>query len=362
MTVSRRLPVALHRAWVLHPRWSLAFRGAIAAALAWTVAVVLPAPFSDYPYYAPLGAVVATTSTLARSARESLQTIAALVLGAGVALAADAVLPTGALSIALVVGVALLCAGWRVFGESGVWVANSAIFVLVLGRGQDAEYVGAYAGLIVLGAVIGTAVNVLLPPLYLTPSELALDRLRDALADELRDLAGSLEDEGPLEPDVWERRRREMWPTAEVARAAVARSGEASRGNPRAWRHGGRARTQSRRAEELGTAAGVVDEIVRLLLDWEHTGRTRVALGPRLRPELAATLRSFADALLDAAGHDDTAQDDARDDGPRRAFAGAVERLRGIVRDARDRSGDDYFVASALVVVLRRSSSVLVRS
>lgn|GEM_PF-3019119 len=34
------VPAIVHRAWVLHPRWSLALRGALATALAWTVAVV----------------------------------------------------------------------------------------------------------------------------------------------------------------------------------------------------------------------------------------------------------------------------------------------------------------------------------
>ncbi|MEL7976378.1 hypothetical protein AAG589_10980 [Isoptericola sp. F-RaC21] len=347
----RRVPAAVHHAWVRHPRWSLAVRGALAAALAWMVGVVAPAPFSDYPYYAPLGAVIATTGTLARSVRESLQTVAALLLGAGIALAADSVLVPGALSLALVVGVALLCAGWRVFGGMGAWVANAAIFVLVLGQGESADYVGAFAGLVVVGAAIGTGVNLLLPPLLLTPSALALGALRDALVEQLDDLAGWLDDEGPLDAAEWERRRRALYPTIEGARAAVARSGEASRGNPRARRHGERARSQARQAEVLGTSAEVVDEVVRLLVGWERSGRAEVALGPRLRPELASALRSFARTLQDAGS------DAGPDAGA--AFARSLDGLQDVVHDAREDTGDDHLVAGALVVVLRRGADVL---
>jgi len=347
----RRAVAAVHDAWVRHPRWSLALRGALAAALAWLVGVLAPPPLSDYPYYAPLGAVIATTSTLARSVRESAQTVGALLLGATIALVVDAVLAPGVLSVALVVGLALLCAGWRGFGAQGAWVANAAVFVLVLGQGDDVAYVGAFAGLVVVGAAIGTGVNLLLPPLLLTPSALALGALRDALVDQLDDLAGWLDHEGPLDAEEWERRRHALFPTIEGARAAVDRSGEASRGNPRARRHGERVRSQARQAEALGTAAEVVDEVVRLLVGWEGAGRDDVALGPRLRPELADALRSYADALR---GEDDDADVD-----PGVGLARSLDRFHAVVRDARTRSGDDLLVAGALVVVLRRGADAL---
>ena len=371
----RRATAAAHRAWVRHPRWSLALRGAVAVALAWLVGVVAPPPFNEYPYYAPLGAVIATTTTVARSVRESAQSVAALLLGAAIAIAVDTVLDPGVLSLALVVGIALLCAGWRVFGSMGSWVANAAIFVLVLGEGQDAEYVGAFAGLVVVGTAIGTGVNLLAPPLPLTPSELALDRLRDGLVEQLDDLARWLSDEGPLDADEWERRRHALNPTIEGARTAVAQAKEASRGNPRARRYGERVRAQQRRAEVLGTTSEVVDEVVSLLVQWEDAGRDEVALGPRLRPELADALGSFARALESgdaddadgADGADDADDGDGgdggggADEGPVDTFARSVERLRQVIREAREQSGDDYLVAGALVVTLGRGADVLTR-
>ena len=243
---------------------------------------------------------------------------------------------------------------------AAVGPVDAAAFVLVLGRGQDAEYIGAYAGLLVLGAAIATAVNLVLPPLYLLPSELALDRLRDSLVEELDDLAAWLEDEGPLEPDEWERRRERLHPTIEAARSAVARTREASRGNPRARRHGDRTRSQAHRAEVLGTSAGVLDEIVRLLVAWERTGRDDVALGPRLRPDVAAALRSFA-AALRAPAPDGAGAVDGGTDGAVAEFRQAVDRLRAAVRAVRVRSESDHLVAGALVVVLSRSAEVLSR-
>jgi len=361
MTSTRHLRGRLRRAWLLHPRWSLATRGAIAAALAWVVGNLAPAPWSDFPYYAPLGAVVATTSTLARSVRESLQTVGALLIGAVIAVVTDAVLAPDAVSVAVVVGLALLCGGWRVLGDRGSWVANSAIFVLVLGQGNSTEYIGAYVGLVFVGALIGIGVNSVLPPLPLTPSDAALDELRDALVGQLDDLADWLEHKGPLEPEEWERRRRALWPTVEAARRAVARTAEARRGNVRARRHGERVTMLTRRADVLVTSAQVVDELVRLLVGWESEGREDPALGPRLRPELATALRAFA-AALRAPGYDDLrAAEDGPDPSPEEQFGAAVDDLRDEVRKARATSGDDHLVAGALLVVLRRGSLVLLR-
>jgi hypothetical protein len=353
-----------------HPRWSLAAKGALAATLAWFVGTLAPAPFSEYPYYAPLGAVLATTSTVVRSVRESLQSVAAVLVGAVIARAVDLVPLAGSLEIAAVVGIALLCVGWRVFGAMGDWAVMSAIFVLILGDGDGLEYTGSYAGLIVVGAAIGVGVNLLLPPLPLTPSELALGRLRDGLADQVEALATSLDNEGTLLPDEWERRRHGLFPTIEGARAAVAKTREASRANRRVRRNGNRDRvaSQTRRVGALGTSAEVVHEIVRLLVEWERDGCDDVPLGQQLRPAFATTLRAYAEALRSAGTGD--AADEAAAGAAAVAVAvatadavarldEAVDELRGVVRAAQRSSGRDYFVAGALIVNLARGADAL---
>lgn len=354
------------RAWLSHPRWSLAIKGALAATLAWFVGTLAPAPFSEYPYYAPLGAVLATTGTVVRSVRESVQTVAAVLLGAAIALAVDLVPIPGPLEVGVVVGIAFLCVGWRVFGDMGSWAVNSAIFVLVLGDGEGLGYVGSYAGLIVVGAAIGIAVNLLLPSLPLTPSEVALARLRDELAEQVEALATGLEDRGTLDPDAWEDRRRGLIPTIESARAAVGQMREASRANRKVRRTGYRdwVASQTRRAGALGTAAEVVDEIVRLLVEWERDGREDVALGRQLRPTFATTLRAFAAALRvaetrDAANGSDggSAAQEAAD--AVRRLDESLDELRGQVREARRTFEQDYFVAGALVIDLARGADAL---
>jgi hypothetical protein len=360
---------AVHRAWLSHPRWSLAAKGALAASLAWFVGLLAPEPFAQYPYYAPLGAVLATTSTVVRSVRDSLQSVAAVLVGALIARTVHLLPLPGPVELAMVVGLALLCVGWRIFGDMGSWTVMSSIFVLILGNGGDGdgmEFIGSYVGLILVGASIGIAVNLLLPPLPLTPSELALGRLRDGMADQVELLANWLEDRGTLDPDEWERRRQQLFPTVEGARAAIAQTREASRANLRVRykRNEYWVASQTRRAGALGTSAEVVDEIVRLLVEWERDGRDEVALGQRLRPEFAATLRAFASALRAAVTRDvadrpaaGAARDEAADAVAR--LDRSVEELRDVVRTAQRSSEQDYFVAGALIVNLARGADAL---
>lgn len=354
---------ALHRAWLRHPRWSLALKGALAASLAWFVGLVAPPPFAEYPYYAPLGAVLATTSTIVRSVRDSLQSVAAVLVGAIIARTVALLPLPGLLELAVVVGLALLCVGWRIFGDMGSWTVMSAIFVLILGSGDGADYVGSYAGLIVVGAAIGIGVNVLLPPLPLTPSELALGRLRDGLADQVESLADWLENEGPLVPDEWEERRQDLVPTVERARAAVAQTREASRANVRVRYNGNEhwVASQTRRAGALGIEADVVDEIVRLLVEWEREGRDDVALGQQLRPEFAGTLRAFAVALRAAVTRDVADESDAAEDAAEAVdrLDESIQDLRQVVRTAQRSSEYDYFVAGALIIKLARGADTL---
>ncbi|WP_179951046.1 FUSC family protein [Xylanimonas oleitrophica] len=350
-----------HRLWVLHPSWSTAVKGAVAAAIAWFVGHLVPAPFSDYPYYAPLGAVVAATGTLARSARTSLQATAAILLGALIARAVDAVLDPGAAAIALATGIALVVSGWRRLGEMGGWTATSALFVLILGSADPEVFVGAYAGLVVVGATIGVAVNLLFPSLPLTPSEVMLDRLRDTLVDQLEALADGLDRQEPPDEDGWTQRRRAIGPTLAEAETAVERSREAVRANRRVRRYRDWAQAQTRRAEALRTVADVVDDTTRLMADWERSDLPDLALGRRLRPLAAEALHTLADALR-AHRLRLEAQDPAEREEAKEALdhlAAAITALRDGVRHAREEDDRDYFVAGALVLELRRARVAL---
>src|SRR5699024_656044 len=72
---------AVTRWWRTQAQPAQALRAALAAAMAWLITGFLPGPASDYPYYAPFGAVITTTLSLVGSIRESLHAIASIALG-----------------------------------------------------------------------------------------------------------------------------------------------------------------------------------------------------------------------------------------------------------------------------------------
>ena len=205
--------------WHDHPRGALALRAALAAAIAWAVAGVLPGPAADFPYYAPFGAVVATTFTLAGSVKESVQAVAAIAVGGFIGWLVDLIpISSGPLAVAAVVVPAVAAAGWRRLGDMGGWVPTAALFTLIVGHGE-ASYVGAYAGLTLVGALIGIAINAAFPPLPLAPAQRAIGIVRTGLSSELSDLADLAEtddddateagDDGP-DRAAWDRTHRAL--------------------------------------------------------------------------------------------------------------------------------------------------------
>ena len=349
---ARGLAAGALRQWHLHPRWAMALRGAVAAAVAWVVGIVLPEPFSDYPYYAPLGAVVATTSTVARSVRESFQATAAIVVGALVARGADLVLAPSALSIALVVAVAILIAGWGLLGDMGSWAVTSALFVLIIGNADKVGYMGAYVGLVVVGALIGIGINLLFPPLPLAASDVALDRLRTALADQLEHLADGLDLDAAPSPEEWDERRMLLDPVLHRSQRSAEQAREAARANRRARRYEDATRAQRAQADALSLTSSVVGDLTRLITAWETQDRDDLAFGEPLRPLTRDALRAYATAVRSTAGAlaDPEALDQVRE---------TTERLRRAVRDVRSTSDEDYFVAGATVLAIARGAAAL---
>ena len=66
----------------------LALKTSLAVALSWVVAQRMPGVIDDYPYYAPLGAVIAVHPTVADSAAAAWRTVVAILLGFGAGLTA----------------------------------------------------------------------------------------------------------------------------------------------------------------------------------------------------------------------------------------------------------------------------------
>ena len=136
-------------------------RAALAAALAWQAAVLLPPALAQYAYYAPLGAVIAVHPTVADSAAAAWRTVLAILLGFGLAVAVQEVTTPipGALTIALIVALAVGVEQWRVLREHASWVSFAAVLMLTVGTADPARYAVAYAGLTLLGATISAIVT-----------------------------------------------------------------------------------------------------------------------------------------------------------------------------------------------------------
>lgn len=338
--------------WRRHPRMALAIRAAVAAAVAWVVVSVLPGELADdYPYYAPFGAVIATTFTLAGSVRESLQSGGAIAVGGAVGWAVDLLPVTGPLAVGLVVVPAVLLAGWPLLGGMGGWVPTAALFTLIVGHG-DGTYVGAYAGLTLLGAVIGIAVNAAAPPLPLAPAQSAVARFRRTLAGDLEELAELLEGEELPTAEDWDREHAASPRERARMQAAVAEVGEASRRNVRARRYSGSIEALRYEAATLDRLALVVQDLVDLLLNETGNGRVERSevLDEQTRPRVRHALHTLAEALRNTtvagtANHDgEEGQTSSAD------VAAAVDDARSVA--PRD---DAQLVVDGVIVGLRRS-------
>ncbi|WP_344382967.1 FUSC family protein, partial [Georgenia ruanii] len=341
-----RRPGWVRRTWARHPRLALAARAAMATGLAWLAAQAVPGPTADYPYYAPLGAVIATTSTLVGSVRESLQAVASIALGAAVAFGIGALVPgPGAPSVAVVVALGVLLAGWRRLGAMGSWVPTAALFTLVIGGHDPRGFIGAYTGLTLLGALIGVGVNFVFPPLPLAPAQLAAERVRRLLVDQLRDLAEGLDRDEPPDAAEWVRRRRDLAPPLRSMHDAVADADAARRWNRRSRRYDVAFRRMDRMAAALQRAALVVEDLTGTVAETERADLEEVALGPRLRPPAARALHTLAEVFAHVEGSADHTED----------VTAAHDALDTFAAEVARNAAPGHFVAASVVVALRRT-------
>jgi len=339
-----------------------ALRAALAAVLAWLVVQPWNGVADQYPYYAPLGAVIAVTASAVGSVRDSLQTIAAILAGALLAIA-TVPLPM-AVGLVVVVGVGSWVstvhpvAGW--LGGSGSYLAVSGLFVLVIGGDSPLEYAGAYLGLVTLGAAIGAAVNLAWPPLRLRAESYEFRALRDELADQLDSVAAALVAERPPTSEEWAARTSGVDRLRERTRDVVARATESRKANWRRYRWAVQSSQLDRQVQALERLSLLVTDLTDLLADEEHAEKDLVALGPELRPVSGAALHELAGALRSLHGSED--DDDHTldlDDDARERTEDRLEDLVAAMRTVRDDTGDDLLTAGAVVTAVGRTLSAL---
>jgi len=232
----RRLIPALRKTVTRH-RLLFAAKTAVAAGLAWYLAPFMPGPAAEYPYYAPLGALVSMHPTVADSAKHGLQSLAGLVLGIGVAFAITTVTAPTALAVAVVVGLGVLIGGFPRLGTASEWIPMAALFVLVLGDSNTEGFSFAYVLQMGMGVAVGFAVNWLIfPPLHLDDIDPAIAGHQGALSRQIKDMARAMEESWPPDHEAWASRSDELSLTAAGVRTAVHQAELSARANPRSRR------------------------------------------------------------------------------------------------------------------------------
>ncbi len=274
-----------------------AAQAAAAAALAWLLAH--DALGHAQPFFAPIAAAIALSTSGVRRGRRILQMVVGVMLGIAVGEGVAAVLGTSATSVGMVVLVtmaAALIAGVGFFSEGMMFVNQStasAILVVALRKhGTGAErLVDALVGGGVAG-VIGVG---------LFPAE-PLRLLRDAEREVLRSLAGALDDVAgllrrgiPAEP---------MW-TLAAARdvhtqlAALGTARMTARANvriaPRRWRLRSAVSAEDARVGRLDLLANAGLSLFRLATDALDEGDTMSAALCGSVAALAEVLGMLAD-------------------------------------------------------------------
>ncbi|WP_432537859.1 FUSC family protein [Kineococcus arenarius] len=340
-------------------------RTALAATVAWQVALWLPFSAAEtYPYYAPLGAVVGSYTTVRSSVDNSVRAVAGIVLGAVVALASHALLGAGLAVVAVVVFTATLLAGWRVLGDQRSWVLTAAVFVLIVGDPDPVDYVLAYSGLTLLGGLVAVGVNALLPELPLLQSDRTLQQLADVLADQLDDLADGLRRDTPPSAQEWSERLRAVEPVRAAARESGEEVEESLHVNLRARRHHDAVQRRQERGLVLAGLAVRVEELTALLVEVQNPSERGVAMDAALRQPVAATLAAMAAVVREPPAGAGPAQDGGRDgqaQGPDRTdgLREEVQRLSAAVAAAEYTNERDRQTAGAVVTTVRRCLGAL---
>lgn len=298
MSAARDAVVRAGRTATSPARLLLAAKTALAVGIAWAVAPYVPGVASEYPYYAPLGALVSMYPTLMGSARTGLQTL--LGLGAGIALATAVILTTGPSwwSIPVIVGIGVILSGSGWFGAGREYVPMAALFVLIIG-GQDADaYSLGYLVQMAVGVVTGLLVNVVVAPqITSVAAGVRILEFQGQLAEQLRRLGDALGSETPPEHAEWLRTGEELDDTARAVRQELQEADESRKGNPRALLHRRDVRTDHERLAALDQIVFHVRDISGVLADtiWERPGA--FGLDPDLTPPLGDACRAVADVL-----------------------------------------------------------------
>jgi uncharacterized membrane protein YccC len=315
-------------------RLQLAAKAALAAGLAFLIAPWMPGSAADYPYYAPLGALVAMYENVAGSVRQGLQTLVGLGLGIGLAFMLVSLGGPSPVTVAVVMGLGILLAGLPRLGAGRDWIPTAALLVLLVGGHNPDDFSFGYLLQMGTGVAVGIAVNLLVfPPLHFNAVAVSLADFRRALAQQISDMGEAVEEKWPPEHEDWSRRSGELAQSARSLRAAVEKADASRRANPRRKLHPRDVDLDYRNLRDLERITFYVQDMTEVLADviWDQDTLFVIPL-PYSKP-LADALSAVGMLLL-AAGEDDSGRQEELTDSADAAVQALAQRITSDEPDA----------------------------
>lgn len=272
---------------------------AIAAMLAWFVARQVDA---EQSYIAPYVAVFMMSETVYRSLLTAGRQLAAIITGILVAFAAITIITHEMLALGVAVFAGMLLGQWQRFGESGVWVGAIALFMLAQGTADEEGFLLTRVLDSVIGAVVGTAVNVLvLPPVYLRDTRRAVAMLSDEIHTLLSTVANELRGEWtPAAARSWTQQARRLESSVAKAQDTAGWGRESTWLNPR-WRLDYRREFAAEYEAAVHALHEVSREVQRITDALSFVPDVRdipTDFGTRFDHEVASLLDQLADGVL----------------------------------------------------------------
>ena len=285
-------------ATLLWPRLQLALKAALAAGIAFGIAPYMPGSAAEYPYYAPLGALVAMYENVAGSMRQGLQTLVGLAIGVGLAFMLFSLGSPTPLTVAVVMGLGVILAGLPKIGSGRDWIPTAALLVLLVGGHNPDTFSFGYLFQMGVGVTVGIAVNLLVfPPLHFRAAALSIAELRQALAQQLWDMGKALKENWPPEHQDWSRRSDALAAHARSVRLAVEKADASRQANPRRRLHPRDMDLDYRNLRDLERLTFHVQDVTQVLSDVIWAGDNPFVIPDADAAPLGDAVASVGDVL-----------------------------------------------------------------
>ncbi|MCI9869549.1 FUSC family protein [Arthrobacter humicola] len=280
------------------PRLQLALKAGLAAGVAFAIAPFMPGSAADYPYYAPLGALVAMYENVAGSMRQGVQTLVGLAIGVGLAFMLFSLGSPSPWTVAVVMGLGVILAGLPKIGSGRDWIPTAALLVLLVGGHNPDTFSFGYLFQMGVGVTVGIVVNLLVfPPLHFRAAELSIAELRQALAQQLWDMGKALKESWPPEHVDWSRRSEALAAHARSVRLAVEKADASRQANPRRHLHPRDLNLDYRNLRDLERLTFHVQDVTQVLSDVIWAEDTPFVVPDEYAVPLGDAMASVGDVL-----------------------------------------------------------------